>query len=403
MAGGPETELAWCSHGCRPRSRGRQLSAVMSKRYYNETCSLHSLGAGCAGLARLGPKTKPSTILVRHQICSVASKKNELIRVCSALSVASLIALAGCASSQRDDAHPGGLFVWDSKLYSSPFEQLLPGVTGDLDDEEAVKENLRIEEEVAACMKASGFDYFATGPEVEGDTTTASTESRYFGFTESLVYSRAPTGDPNIDYYESLSFSGQIEYTEALNGESPYGDVGDFDERRTPQVGGCYGEATKDRQARTGAMEDLLNSPEYSDVMDMVTQIANAVRPINGNVPTDEVIGRLDGDWSDCMASRGFAGIGSHWDTHHYFRDAVDPYLDEALRLPESYVIEVRGLEADLFDATEYCYGVVDYAHEYQQRIADLQLEVINKNYEQMMRMSDAYKIAIAELEGADN
>ncbi|GEN80997.1 hypothetical protein AFE02nite_27310 [Actinotalea fermentans] len=176
---------------------------------------------------------------------------------------------------------------------------------------DAIDQHTAVQEDVAACMNALGFEYtpLDPGPALE-DVRTATDlglepgtreYAEQFGFgitTDDMGYyamSAAQLDDPNTRYVEQLSPEARAEYDRALWGSPEEVDAAD------PQSGegqGCFAQA----QASAGAM--LEASGEFDP--DVFFQEQMAMREA---IQSDDRVVGLHPAWASCMADAGFPGL----------------------------------------------------------------------------------------------
>jgi hypothetical protein len=110
----------------------------------------------------------------------------------------------------------------------------------------------KVENEIAACMKAEGFDYVPVDPVAQQAALTGKANmsdeeyEQQFGYGITTLYGRASAQtDPNDKIREGLSEADRAAYDRALSGGNPDQtfvlavDTGDFS-----QLGGCTKQAT---------------------------------------------------------------------------------------------------------------------------------------------------------------
>ena len=110
----------------------------------------------------------------------------------------------------------------------------------------------RVETEIAACMKAQGFEYTPVDPTAARAALTGKSNlsdedfQKQFGYGIATLYGRGTQQtDPNDRIRQTLSPAEQLAYEKALTGGNPQqtfyvaADTGDFS-----QLGGCTKQAT---------------------------------------------------------------------------------------------------------------------------------------------------------------
>lgn len=266
---------------------------------------------------------------------------------------------------------------------------------------EAAAQAAEIEERVAACMAAAGFDYtpvpqreedFAyleesiggagAEPEVgtvafaeqygygivafpgvdgaaaaDADVEDTDVEDTEAGESEEWV-------DPNADYLESLSEAERTAYDAALYGEAPSEEeLADEDYDPGWEDLGCTGAAQHEVGANAGDNAFLYGyeDPEFADLYAAIDRLYAG----------DEVgagVAELDAEWAECIAGAGFAEYASPDEAE------TGLYAEyEALAMPdgedgewvepgaaELEEFQRREIEVAVADAT--CREEVDYA-----------------------------------------
>ena len=148
----------------------------------------------------------------------------------------------------------------------------------------------QVENEVATCMKAQGFDYVPVDPiaaqaALTGRSSLTDTEfEQLFGYGISTFYDRGTQGsDPNQRTRQSLSEADRRAYDRALFGENPGEtfflavDTGDF-----TKLGGC----TKSAADKLFGGSELLTTLQ---------------RKLDEAIVQDQRVVKAHEQWSECM------------------------------------------------------------------------------------------------------
>lgn len=196
---------------------------------------------------------------------------------------------------------------------SSPTTQsLLQGLFGPSDPAAMAEQSQRVEEAVATCMKALGWEYTPanTAQYMPSEEQMALYSDQYafmekWGYGVSTTFGReeeiygqgfdpeSPPQDPNADYVQSLSAAEQEQYYADLYGAVTMPEEGTDDTvaAPTPEEMGCYGKASDEVM---GA--NPLADPEVSEsLMDMYTEMES-----------DPRVAEADEKWRACMSDAGF-------------------------------------------------------------------------------------------------
>ena len=200
-----------------------------------------------------------------------------------ALVATAMLALTACGDDGAT-AHPplaGG---------ASPLEQAL-GISFDPTSAggSLESENRRIEEAVAECMKAQGFEYTpnTAGVVAFGTATDPATEG--FGITTGFDQLIGGDGaaDPNQERLAEMDPAQRQAYEQAL-----YGDFPDPGETTSGPVafepGGCYGEAFAD------------------SAFSVFDTLGPDLEALAERVQADPRVVELDRAWAECMGEKGY-------------------------------------------------------------------------------------------------
>jgi len=175
----------------------------------------------------------------------------------------------------------------------------------------------KVETDIAACMKAQGFDYTPVDPVARQAALTGKSNisdedfTRQFGYGIATLYGRGTKqSDPNARIRESLTPADQRAYDRALSGGHPEqtffraADTGDFS-----QLGGC----TKQAADRLFGGSELL------------TALQRRLDELDEAVLEDQRMVRAFEAWRRCMRDK----------TGETFEDSEDVELEVQRRLGE--------------------------------------------------------------------
>lgn len=257
--------------------------------------------------------------------------------VLAALTIAGCSAPAGDDTTSRTPASPAA---------SSPDEQ--PGAADgplqqyrSLVDREPpadkaaqqheAEQNNQVEEAIAACMAAEGFDYV---PKVDGTPTPVSGDEgtdlwrpddrgwveRYgYGLTDNpytdLAASAEPGPvDPNEAYLDGLTDAERQAYDEALTGRRPPAD--DEDEGSAPTLAdlGCMGRAESAVRGERPALQQEDR------------EIAEAIQAFDEELWLRPEFDAIDAAWAQCMTRAGFEGFTRQPDALEAVFELEDDY-----------------------------------------------------------------------------
>jgi hypothetical protein len=198
-----------------------------------------------------------------------------------ALLALAAIAVAGCGGDDKSAEPPQEL------------EDTL-GFGGD----SAKEVQARVENSIAECMRAQGFQYqpvdpFAQQQAITGKARITDEEfTRQFGYGISTLFGKGnQTSDPNERIRNSLSAADRAAYDRALGGDNPgvtfaeAVDSGDFSE-----LGGC----TKQASDASFGGAAVLN------------QLVERLDGLDERIIQDQRMVRANEQWSACMQEKGY-------------------------------------------------------------------------------------------------
>lgn len=235
-------------------------------------------------------------------------------RAFAAAALATTAALAACTAPDGD-ATAGGAATASGTPTQGAVDAFFAEIEAVRDMGDAIDQHVALQEDVAACMNALGFEYtpLQPGPEVDEVRTAVDLGlergtreyAEQFGFgitTDDMGYyamQAAQVDDPNVVYVAALTPAARTEYELALWGPPDQGAEPVPGE--PPQ--GCFAQA----QARAGA---VLTATESFDPNVFFTEL-QAMREA---ILADDRVHARHGTWSDCMADAGFPGLAEPGD-----------------------------------------------------------------------------------------
>lgn len=214
-----------------------------------------------------------------------------------------LLALGGCSSTTTDSAPQSG-----------PVTAILDSLWATQDDD-GDRWATDLENSIARCMSAQGFEYIpstdgysiVTGTSIPELPTEDWVRVNGYGISSegadlTLPDTPAPVHefvDPNADYVASLSPAEHAAYTAALFG-APSTETGgaDADTEYHWEDAGCTGAGQHELTAATEALQSSSVFIDFNKAMDALDQSARTAPA------TVEASAR----WSDCMADAGYPG-----------------------------------------------------------------------------------------------
>ena len=226
----------------------------------------------------------------------------------AAVLLAPALALAGCTGEEPGPAVPTPT-AGDGVGAVDAFREQLEALR-DLGD--AVDQHTAMEEDIAACMAALGFEYTPVDLAAQVDVVTAydlgldrgSREyAEQFGYgiaTDDMGFyalTAARAEDPNAVYVASLTEAARAEYEAALWGD-PGADPFDPDADR-----GCSGKAQDRVYLRVPATDAV--DPEALFAEEALLREA---------ILTDDRVVATHAEWAACMADAGYPGLADPGD-----------------------------------------------------------------------------------------
>lgn len=154
----------------------------------------------------------------------------------------------------------------------------------------------RVETEIAACMKAQGFEYTPVDPTAARAALTGKSNlsdedfQKQFGYGIATLYGRGTQQtDPNDRIRQTLTPADQLAYDQALSGGNPQqtffvaADTGDFS-----QLGGCTKQST----------DSLFGGSE------LLTTLQRKLDELDDSIIQDQRMVRAAERWTGCMRDK---------------------------------------------------------------------------------------------------
>ena len=218
------------------------------------------------------------------------------------VALAAMVLVAGCGGSDEESA--------DTPSGGGSVEEQLGFGRADSPDAQAKAEN-----EIAACMRAQGFEYIPVDPVAAQAALTGKSNlndedfDKQFGYGIATLYGRGtPQSDPNARIRQGLSAPDLRAYDRALSGGQPEqtffraADTGDFS-----QLGGCTKQAA----------DKLFGGSE------LLTTVQRKLDELDEAVLEDQRMVRAFEAWRACVRDK----------TGQTFEDSEDVELDIQRRL----------------------------------------------------------------------
>lgn len=253
-----------------------------------------------------------------------------LLHAGATAALAGLLALSGCSDDSQPDTAAGA-------PEHGPLTAMLDAAMGDVGSEAGAREDATVENLIAECMAAEGFDYTPqASPDVifftDEDYANAGTQewvaAHGYGMYQAMQAAEhaadseaaAEPVDPNVEHVATLSESEAAAYYLALYGDGAQNPPAeeDADPIYAWEEAGCAGAA--DHEVR-GEADDLT---EFDD-------LSTAIMDLYASVQTDPRLADVAAEWSDCMADEGYPGlatpeaamesVGDSWDAIYHWDD----------------------------------------------------------------------------------
>ncbi|SDC36177.1 hypothetical protein SAMN05216410_1722 [Sanguibacter gelidistatuariae] len=187
---------------------------------------------------------------------------------------------------------------------------------GEYDQEESTRQQAEVENLVAECMAAEGFEYTPQDYSSmsmsfnEDDFADMNTEEwvakNGYGMSMGMEATEEPTDgeptqewvDPNADYVATLSETEMTAFYEVLYGVQPEMTEEEMETYEYNwEDSGCQGSA---QHEISGDEQDIYSDPRFEDLMDSMNELYTSAQK-------DPRVVELSAKWADCMADAGFA------------------------------------------------------------------------------------------------
>ncbi|WP_017793492.1 hypothetical protein [Leucobacter salsicius] len=264
------------------------------------------------------------------------------------------------------------------------------------------KQQLEVEELVAACMTKEGFEYIpnpsnggmvmASEGESEGPEWGTEEFAKQYGYgiidwPGSEDVEAQPDEDEyvdlNADYVNSLSESESAAYYEALHGPQPteeemLAQQEDENYEYNWEEAGCYGAANNKVQQESNSYQAASEDPQFADLFTAMNEVFSVV--YDEENPHEDVA-KLNRDWADCVAEAGLSEFTSPNQAQQALFDEYNE-LQSAGGDNEEYV-EPSKADKKKFQEREVEVAVADLACKkklsYDDKLEKLQFELEQK------------------------
>ncbi|HEV7949247.1 MAG TPA: hypothetical protein VGP24_05705 [Glaciihabitans sp.] len=269
------------------------------------------------------------------------------------------VVLAGCSSAaEAEELDP----------MESPLAVYMESVYSGQDEVDWEKQQMEVEELVAACMSGEGFEYipvdqsqYTTFVEEDEDRDTEEWVASN-GYGMSMSPEEIEQGneeaenyvDPNQSYIEGLSESEQTAYYEVLYGSQDDAEMSeDGSYEYNWETAGCQGAAQHEIQG-----DDPYSEDEHKPLIDAMTTMYD-------DVMSNPTVAKLDAEWAACMADAGYPDFTTKQDAMNFVNDesnALYENLEEAGPTDEQ-LAAVRETEIEVALADFRCAEETDYTN----------------------------------------
>lgn len=312
-----------------------------------------------------------------------------LLRLSSAVALVGLFALTGCSGDKKSGAD-------GAKPEEGPLTKIMNAAWGDYDQEAANKEQIEVENLVAECMAAEGFEYtpqdyssmngtMVSSEDFEDQNTKEWVTKNGYGMSMHLDMTEEPTDgetqeewvDPNADYVASLSESEMTAFYEALYGVQPEMTEEEMETYEYSwEDSGCQGSASHEI---SGDADDIFTDPKFEDLMESMSELYTAGE-------NDPRMVELNGKWSDCMADAGYS-FATSMDAMNSVSEAQNELYNVEGEMTEEYtgpsdeaIAEFRELELSTALADFTCKESVDMIKVSQEVTFELEEAFVKDN-----------------------
>lgn len=292
-----------------------------------------------------------------------------LLRWSTTMALVGALALAGCSDDTKSSSD-------GSSPEEGPLSKILSAAWGEQDQEFYTKQQADIENLVAECMAAEGFEYIpqdnsgmisVSSDDFEDQNTEEWVAKNGYGMTTMETEESDPDAeptdewvDPNADYVATLSENEATAFYEALYG-APNMDL--TEEEMEEYVynwedGGCQGSA---QHEISGDADDIYNDPKFEDINEAMSELYTTAQ-------SDPRVTEVSAQWADCMADAGYTEFTTPEDAFMSINDAQnelynweDQTAEEFTEPSSEDLAELRKLEIATAVADFACKQKVDW------------------------------------------
>ena len=294
-----------------------------------------------------------------------------LLRWSTTMALVGALALAGCSDDTASSSD-------GSSSEEGPLSKILSAAWAEQDEDFYTKQQADIENLVAECMAAEGFEYIPqdnssmvsmSSDDFADQNTEEWVAKNGYGMTTSMDADESdpdaePTTDewvdPNADYVATLSENEATAFYEVLYGAP---DMDLTEEEMEDYVynwedGGCQGAA---QHEVSGETDDIYNDPKFEDLNEAMSELYTTAQ-------SDPRVTEASAQWADCMADAGYTEFTTPEDAFMSINDAQnelynweDQTAEEFTEPSSEDLAELRKLEIATAVADFACKQKVDW------------------------------------------
>lgn len=320
-----------------------------------------------------------------------------------AVATSLVLALAACGGGGSEPTSDGA----SDDYTPGPLEKMWSEAYGDFNVDDSNAQQNRMEQIVAECMAAEGWEYTPVdysqmddgfGVPVEGEPDGPQWGTKEYaeqigygistwedmGGTETAEPLPEVEGDgpqwvdPNQDYVESLSDTARDEYYAALHGPQPTEEEMNSGEwEYDPQNAGCYGKASDEVWNAGG---NVWEDEKYQGLIEEMNLIYTSLE-------NDPKVAEARSVWTGCMADAGYPGLADTNAAQELIYTELNTYWEKGEEPGPEVLGPLREKERAIATADFTCSAKAD--------ITKVQTEVQHKAEQDFI---DAHRAELEEL-----
>jgi hypothetical protein len=303
---------------------------------------------------------------------------------------------AGEATDESDDGGSG-----DAARWLSPLDEFLGfGVEPSAEQQaEWDQQQRQMEQLIAACMNAQGFEYTALDPSSAVDTAgpwdlPPDEFAQQYGYGITTIERDAYMGnDPNAAAVEAMSVPEKQAYYEALYGSMITVDENGDMAKREPMPAAASEPDTEScsAQASTEVYGDRADAVASDGENDAFAPLQQEMSALYERVEGDQRVVDARTAWSSCMADAGHPGLADIYDGSTEVSDRATALMGETLdpaAADPAAVEELRTYEIAVATADLACR--VDYDAVHQEVQTELEQSFIDEHRAELEQYRDA-------------